>query len=559
MRARMATRLLAYLLERPSVDPDRAAALRGSYGHVFALSEHYVSHGSWVDLARARARGPVASDLERAIEAMVERVDALRDRDDEAFARAYVSWMNSGSPSNTAVVPIAEGLTTFAAAFVKNTTHRRLLVAVLDGMAWANAVELLQDCEDKAFAPLRFGDEGRPRPMLAALPSLTGVSRAALLGGKGPKAGESLDTSKDPERFATHPGLRRAGIEDAVLYLKDSVETSSGDLHPRAIDLVRSDAQVVGLVINAIDDQLGGARQVRVPVDIAHIKPLGRLLAEATQANRAVLLIADHGHVRTDRMKAVGRPGDGKRYRYLGADDRVEDDEVVASREVIWAPRGKAKVAMLFRDRDSYGSTHVTGEHGGASLAEVVAPAILIGSDQLRRRVEVAEGRDDPELEVTPLRRPAFWDLTPPKEAPVTRGPRAKSAPPPPAAKKNQPLLPIFEAPKPAPAAEVVPSSPWIARLTSSKAFEERSPKERKRLAEVIAPRVAILADAGGSMPADRFAREVMVLPHAVGGVVSEMAEWINFDAYLVVEHEPRTGRVTLNVALLDEYLKEAG
>ncbi|WP_437593479.1 BREX-2 system phosphatase PglZ [Sorangium sp. So ce1000] len=565
VRARMAVRLIAYLLSRP--DLEKSAALLGSYGHVFALAEHYVAHGAYVDFARARARGPVDSELEKSIEAMLARADALRERDDEAFARAYVAWLNSGSPKSPTVIPISEGLDVFAAAFVKDQPHRRLLVALLDGMSWANAVELLQDCELKQVAPLRWSlgrNGGRVMPMLAALPSLTGVSRAALFAGKRVKAGESLDTSKDPERFATHAGLRRAGIDDAVLYLKDSVETSSGDLHPKAIELVRSPDRVVGLVINALDDQLGGARQVRVPADLGHIKPLGRLLVEATEANRAVLLIADHGHVRTDRMTSVGRSGDGKRYRYLADNEKSEEGEVVATNEVAWVPRGKAKVAMLYRDCDAYGSTAATGEHGGASLAEIVTPAILVGSDQLRRRVEVAEGRDDSELEVTPFPRPEWWDLAAPAPARPQPASRPKTPPPPPPPKKNQPLLPIFEAappppPPPAEPAQTAVESPWLTRLCASKAFDGRTAAERKRLREVIAPRVALLADAGGAMPADVFAHRVGVLPHAVGGVVSELQEWINFDAYLVVEHDPRSKRVTLNVPLLDEYLKEAG
>jgi hypothetical protein len=551
-RARMAVRLLCYRLARP--DLEEQAKLHGSNGCLFSLAGHYLSDGAYVDFARDRARGPVDRDLEKAIESVVAEADILREQDDEAFARAYAGWVSSGSPTSPEIVPIAKGLDQFAVEFLKDMPHRRLLVVLLDGMSWANAIELLQDCEDKQYGLLRFRN-AKLLPMLAALPSLTGVSRSSLFAGKQVKAGESLDTSKDPERFATHAGLRKIGIENAPLYLKDSVETSSGDLNPKAIELVKSAERVVGLVVNALDDQLKGARQLRVPADLAHIKPLGRLLTEATEANRSVLLIADHGHVRTHRMNSVGRTGDGRRYRYLTEAEAPQPDEVAVTRDVAWVDRGKAKVAMLFRDSDSYGTTSTTGEHGGISLAEIVTPAILVGSEQLRRQVEVTEGKDDPELDISPLPRPDWWELQ------VAAKPKARATPmstPPTRVTKpqtGQATLPFLEAPAQPAATE----SPWLDRLRKSKGFTGRPPNELKRFREIVSTRIAILADAGGNLPADMFARKVGVLPRNLGGVVSEMQEWINFDGYLVVEHDPVSQRVALRVEMLDQYLKEFG
>jgi hypothetical protein len=554
-RARMAIRLLAYSLARPNLEEQ--SQLLGSNGAVFTLSEHYVSDGGYVDFARERARGAGDNELETAIEAVIARLDAIREKDDEAFARAYSSWASAGSPPSQHVVPIAKGLDRFAADFLKDRSHRRLLVILLDGMSWANAVELLQDCEAKNYAPLRVG---KIVPMLAALPSLTGVSRSALFGGKPIKAGESLDTAKDPERFATHAGLRRIGIENAPLYLKEFVETSSGDLNPKAIELVRSAERIVGLVVNALDDQLKGARQIRVPSDLSHIKPLARLLSEAAEANRAVLLIADHGHVRSDRMRPVGRPGDGRRYRALAESETPESYEVVVSKDVAWVERGKSKVAMLYRDSDSYGTATHTGEHGGISLAEIVAPAILIGSDTLRRRVEVAEGKDDPELDVAPLPRPDWWELRPPPKAREPKSP----APPPVVSKTRKDTPPKGQAALPGildkPAViEPTLESEWLTNLRASKAFGGRSVEQLKRFREVVAPRLAVLADTGGAMPSDVFARKVGVLPRNVGGVVSEMQEWVNFDGYLIVEHDPISRRLLLRLDMLSEYIKELG
>ena len=55
--------------------------------------------------------------------------------------------------------------------------------------------------------------------------------------------------------------------------------------------------RVVGVVINAIDDRLGGAQQIRDDWTINRISPLGSLLKLARDSGRVVVLASDHGHV----------------------------------------------------------------------------------------------------------------------------------------------------------------------------------------------------------------------------------------------------------------------
>lgn len=549
-RARMALRLLAYLASRP--DLEAMSRDHGSNGAVFALSAHYVSDGAFVDHARERTRGTVATELEQAIDAVLAKVDEVRERDDEQFGRSYAAWVSAGSPSSDRVVPIHKGLDAYAAQFLKGKSHRRLLVVLLDGMSWANAVELLRDCEDKNFGLLKFND-AKCTPLLAALPSLTEVSRSALFAGKPIKPGEA-GSGKDPDRFSTHPGLKKIGIESAKLYLRGDVETQSGDLSNTALTLVRSPDRIVALVVNALDDQLSGPRQLRVPADFAHIKLLRRLLDEATDSNRAVLLIADHGHVLTFRpMKSVGFAGDGARYRYLGESEALHAHEVAVSKEHAFVKAGKARVAMLYRDSDAYGTPTTTGEHGGISLAEIVTPAVLIASDQLRSRVADAEGQDDPELDVTPLPEPDWWQLLVPTKTPrATVRVEPKPAPP-----KPQIDLPFTASTPPTPAVEA--TSVWLGRLTASKAFAGRPAHEVAIFKKTIAPRIALLAELGGTLSFDHFAKKAQVLPRNVGGVVSEMQEWINFDGYAVVEYDPVSKRVVLKIELLESYLQEMG
>jgi hypothetical protein len=239
-----------------------------------------------------------------------------------------------------------------------------------------------------------------------------------------------LATGKDPERFAAHALWRRLALErEPELLLKDRLESPSGDARPEALELVRSDARVVGVVVNALDDQLKGPRQMRVPADLEHIRPLRRLFEAALDGGRAVFLVADHGHVRTSRMQATGRSGDGKRYRFLGPGDALAAGEVAVSREYAWTPAGKTHAAMLACETEAFGGIASSGEHGGASLAEVVTPALLVGHESLRERRRLETGIDDPELETSALQRPRFWDLEVPKttakDVPMGDGARA--------------------------------------------------------------------------------------------------------------------------------------
>ncbi|MGD0680251.1 MAG: hypothetical protein ABSC94_33150 [Polyangiaceae bacterium] len=52
------------------------------------------------------------------------------------FARGLVEWTAAGQPANQ-VLPIDKALERLAAKFLEEKDDRRLLVLLLDGMAWA--------------------------------------------------------------------------------------------------------------------------------------------------------------------------------------------------------------------------------------------------------------------------------------------------------------------------------------------------------------------------------------------------------------------------------------
>ena len=69
----------------------------------------------------------------------------------------------------------------------------------------------------------------------------------------------------------------------------------------------------------------------------------------------------------------------------------------------VWAPRGADGVVLLTDDTRRYGGGHGAGEHGGAALAEVVAPCLLIGHEDNEAIDE------DPAQSVSPAPMPSWW------------------------------------------------------------------------------------------------------------------------------------------------------
>jgi hypothetical protein len=307
---------------------------------------------------------------------------------------------------------------------------------------------------------------------------------------------------------------------------------------------IASDHRVVAAVVNAIDEQLKGSLQVAVDYSRTPILPLEALLSAADGAERAVLLVADHGHVAGDAMRvAVGRLPQGRtggaRWRALAEGEQAQADEVLLPR-TSWKPRGAAGVAALWDTSVANRAPHY-GEHGGLSLAEAVAPAFLIGPEWLDRVVG-----EDVELSCRVLPEPDWWALKIVRPA----APPADIQPPQtaPAAKQLQ-LIPVE--PTKSASAPPAPSGPTLlGLLRQSKLFVQQVAGVPKPEVERVLTWLGVLVDAGGSMSAADFARLCGVRPHQVGGVIARMGV-LNADGFAIVEHDVAGRRVVLQKARL--------
>jgi hypothetical protein len=548
IQRQMAVRLVAYLVHRASASSQKAPG--AEYQEALDLAETYAREGGFVDWARQRLRAGSEGILGQAYRRILSRVDDLRREDDKRFAEGLVAWHRAGQPSSQ-VLPLADCSKRLVAELLAESKDRKLLVVLLDGMSWANAVELAGSLldEESRWSPACWkpkGVEGRSAtnlpPVLASLPTITSVSRAAFFAGKSQKTFGDEPTAKDRARWNKNRAIQKllGDGEENVLLLKDDLSREK-----KVFQAVSSDAPLVAMVLNAIDDQLQGSEQLWVECTAGHIKPLSEILSAAVSANRAVLLISDHGHVPGDVLVSQGKRGDGGgRWRPLGPDESPKDFEVALTDRASWSPRGSSGVALVWDETVCYGTPRY-GEHGGASLAEVVAPALLMAPETFSMPGYKAL---DEGLRTVPLAEPSWWQLRMP-DAPRKTKPLA--------VKKTAVQLDLLEpAPTTAKPAKAEPKDELpelVQSLQRSKVFREHTKGMPKPKVEAALEHLAVLVEAGGQLGVQDFARACSVQYFQVGGVVARLGEVFNVDGYPVIEHDRLGQQVKVNLSMLEQ------
>ncbi|MBK8255144.1 MAG: BREX-2 system phosphatase PglZ [Polyangiaceae bacterium] len=553
-RAWMAVRLLAWLSTHPTHLP------MGTSPHdaVETLGTWYTQEGGYVDWARRAARGTTDTVFGQGVQAVVRAADELRRSMDRTFARALTEWVATGQPAH-AVLPIDRALERVAGRFLEEAPDRRLLILLLDGMAWAQAVELFDSLSQRGWGQLAWHGTKKGRigsglvpVVLAAVPSITEVSRTAFFASRQATPGKVEDTQKDRERFRDNKVMHKffPGTSAPTLLLRAESQTKGGAATEEALRLVEdTDQRVVAVVLNSIDDSLKGNPATRHPWGVDNIASLADLLEKARACGRAVLFAADHGHVPADLLESKGGISGGARWRPLPSEKTaIEDFEVKFPAGRAWAPKGAWGVALMVDDTVRWGGSGHAGEHGGASLAEIVAPCVLAGAEDLQ-----GPGGDEA-LAIRPLYVPTFWHLSVKSTEAVATPPATPQKPP-----KTNPnqltLLPLAEPTKtpskrptlPPPKAPV-PSAAATA-FSKSKVLEARAPDAARRKEVVSA--VDFLLEKAGSASGAAFGARMELLPRRVPGFVAKLQETLNVDGYEVVRFDSVSQQVTLDSAKL--------
>lgn len=496
----------------------------------------YLREGSFVDWARSSAWDDGhSSALRDAFTALRERVATIREEENRRFATTLAAW-SEVLPSRGALLPIERVLDETIVPIA--ATETPVLLLVLDGMAASVFRELVEDLRRAGWADLLADDRARRGPVIAALPTVTEVSRASLLCGnlvRGPAAAEQ-------DGFSSHIALRAVSTpkRPPVLFHKEGLGDGGVGLAAAVRDAISDPSQrVVGVVLNTVDDWLLKGDQYRPTWSATNVVHLTAILEACRSSDpaRVVVLTADHGHV-IERGSSY-RPGvAGERWRE-GADSFEEDEVRVRGPRVLL---GGGDVILPASERVRYGGKK-NGYHGGATPQEVVVPlAVLTSGDP-------PTGWSD-----APVETPAWWTRVE-AAAPIADRPVvARPVPTPPVQR------PLFEGIDVGPKAAAKPHTPtptvgssWIDALLASPVFQE----QRERNARVapdetrIRAFLAALAERGGVMNREALSARLSVADVRLGGMVAAMRRILNVEGYAVLEIDEHSGTVILNVELL--------
>jgi hypothetical protein len=517
-RLSMATRLI-----RRSVQgtPDRAEDVAG-------MAAAFASDGAWVDAAReALGHGETVSPLADAYARLIEQLDAERADRDRAFAKSLAGWTTVAPTSSEALLPVEQVLAEVVAPVARRAP---VLLLVLDGLSYPESTRLFSDLRRAGWT--EQGPDGQPLPrVVAALPTITMVSRTSLLTGRLTDGGQDVERSG----FENHKELRdAAGGTTPRLYHKKDLKAKHGHIADEVRNAILDPSvRVVGVVVNAVDDHLDKGAQLRLAEGLRALRPLRPLLDAAVEAGRVVVIASDHGHVLENGSRVISAPGAGERWR-PATEPPGEDEVLLAGPRVVL---GGGKIIAPALERVRYMPAEKRGYHGGATPQEVLCPLGVFTPGGV-----ALDG-----WEPLPIRRPAWWEKTF-RHAGAVAIPRVR--PPEPVVEPSgQGRLFTEEG-------EIVPATVevegWIGELLASPILaEQREAAGRQALDdESLATFLTILDSADGVAPAAVLADNMGLPPSRLRTKLEALRRMLNVDAYPVLSIEP-DGTARLNRELL--------
>ena len=503
-RLEMAARLCRWLAvrHRPSTNFAEAAA-------------SYARDGGFADRARhALSPGDELPEVANAYARLREVIDTRRDAENLNFARLLSDWNARGSFGNDPL-PIERILDAVVAPLAREAP---LLLLVLDGLSFPIYRTLSETLAGQGWTALMRRDGPSSIAAVAALPTVTEISRASLLCGSLTRG----DQTTEKAGFAGHPALRAASRAGNPPRLFHKADLGPGpELETQVRDALVDRAQrIVGIVHNAIDAQLSGSDQLDLSWSTEALRQVTTLLRLSRDAGRIVVVTGDHGHVlEAGTVQRAGAPGD----RWRTGVDSAGEGEIAFSGGRLLAPDGSRSIVAAWSEHLRYASRRV-GYHGGASPQEVLVPIGVFAAGEL----------------------PAGWDAAPPaepewwfgsgREEGIRPGHPSPAALPsyPAAPRRADARQPDLFAPQPSPqVAAAVPVRPiWIDALLASPTYgaQQRLAGRASPPPEHVSSLLSALAARGGRLSRTALAQAMSMPAFRIAGLVNAARRVLNLD-----------------------------
>ncbi|RKT46658.1 BREX-2 system phosphatase PglZ [Thiocapsa rosea] len=517
----------------------------------------YVGSGGYLDWARSRLwSGDAHEALNRVYRQLIGQVSARRERLNERFSH-HLPAIARGDQVNGSVLPVERALDVLIAPLAK---QQPVLVLVLDGMSHAVYRELAGDLLHDGWVELQPADSTGPCCLLAALPTITRISRYALLSGT---LGEGTGAD-EKKAFAAHPGLKTLSstkFPPRLFHKGDLLQPGSGALAEGVREVIAGQAhKVVGAVINAVDDQLSSGAQVSVRWSVASIGVLRRILEAARESRRLVILTSDHGHVLDHDMTLVQTAAEAERFKPLS--EPVGVGEVRVSGERVVLPGNQ--VILPWSERIRYTAKKM-GYHGGGSLQEVLIP---FGVYRNAGETGPIEGwrevaRQEPDWWVIePVAEPVAEPMTTSAgdAVPTSSAGPSKPSKPSKSSKQDAHTLDLFaELPTPSPESEPAPDpvrageGDWIAALMVSPVYAQMKARSARVMVSEAQLRqlLDLLSRAGGQQMAAAVAQGLGLPEIRLYGLLAGVQKLLNVDGYPVLAIDRVSKTIRLDLASL--------
>lgn len=502
--------------------------------------------GAFVDWARFRLLGgDELPELSIAYGTLRESVIARRNGTARSFAQLLSSWNAQPPSADDRLIPVEKVLDQVVAPLA---AQHPVMLLVMDGLSVSIFRELFAAVGSLGWAELVPAGLGRPLIGVAALPTVTEVSRASLLCGQLTLGASAQEKSG----FAKHAALLAASRADTPPRLFHKGELSDAtNLSQEVRAAIASPLQrVVGVVYNAVDDHLSGPDQLHQRWALEHLRLLLPLLREAREARRLVVVTADHGHLLEDGTQQIGA-SESDRWR-PGRDAKAPNELALSNGRVVTAD-GSQSVVCLWGESTRYAGRK-NGYHGGASPQEMTVPLSVFAPFGIN--VSAWEP-------VAPL-QPEWWDMPYQTALPsataveaVTTRPagRASAKRQAPAPVEQAQLFEVQPLPTTQPRSGIytVAAPDWIGALLTSAVYAS----QRQLAARVALPDdkmrllLITLSERGGKLSRTALAQRLTLPEVRLGGMLSAVRRVLNVDQSPVLVVDESAGTVELNLALL--------
>lgn len=472
-------------------------------------------------------------EVTTAYRALLEAAAKLRERENEAFGQGLAQW--SSNPTRQDLVPVEHFITETIKPLAEQMP---VCLIVMDGMDLSVFRELELDLARSRWQPIDHDVHSPRRAVIAALPSVTEVSRASLLGG------QLMVGSQGHERhqFEGHEELVGIGSRNHPprLFFKSDVMASGDDERGNAdfiATIEGTQRRIVAVVINAVDDNLAKGQQLNLEWKVSTVRPLAEILRAAESAGRAVVFVSDHGHVLDFGQMTYQQSSDaagGERWR--GGSAAAGNSDVAISGPRVLLPTSGGPTVLPWSERVRFAKGK-HGYHGGASPQEVLIPC----------GVYTAKSEPPAGWREVGFESVEWWSLD-------VADTHASSPEPAPKAKKpaNKAQTSLFGDDSNVPGVVATPA--WMDALIASELMiqQRQTLGARARLTDDRLRAVLSSIDAqGGQTTLYGLATQLDLSPNRLEGVLAALRRILNVDGYDVLAVDAQANMIRLDVVLL--------